>query len=129
MKRLTEEQICLLQNLLIDDTGGIKGVRDPNLLNSALNSPFQTFDGAWLYPDIEEKAARLAYTLIKNHPFIDGNKRIGILAMLTFLEWNGVKIDFTNDELVDIGYKVADGSLNAKELYMCIKDKSGFEPQ
>jgi death-on-curing protein len=73
-----------LHDFLIKETGGIDGVRDFGTLDSALQNPFLTFDLNDLYPSIEEKAARLCYSLISNHTFIDGNKRIGMLVMLTF---------------------------------------------
>ncbi len=84
MKRLTKNHILKMHSLLIQETGGIHGIRDEGLLDSALNAPFQNFDGEDLYRTIQAKAARLGFTLIKNHPFVDGNKRIGILAILVF---------------------------------------------
>jgi len=92
MKRLSKEQVLLLHSQLIESFGGSSGVRDDNLLDSALETPFQTFDGEELYPTLQAKAARLGYGLIKNHCMIDGNKRIGAHAMLVFLELNGVEI-------------------------------------
>ena len=86
MKKLSKNQIICLQDILIDRYGGIHGIRDENLLDSAVNSPFQTFSGQDLYPDIIEKAARLGFGLITAHAFIDGNKRIGTHAMLIFFE-------------------------------------------
>ena len=116
MKKLSNKQIILLHQLLIEETGGLDGLRDEGLLDSAVHAPFQTFDGLDLYPSVHTKAARLAYTLIKNHPFIDGNKRIGILSMLTFLELNGVTVDCGNDDLIMLGQCLADGSMNDKQL-------------
>ena len=77
MKKLTREQILMLHAQLINQTGGSNGVRDYSLLESAIESPFQSFDGEELYPTIQSKAARLGLCLIKNHCMIDGNKRIG----------------------------------------------------
>ena len=85
MKVLLKEQIVLLHSELIRRYGGSDGIRDEGLLESSVNLPFQTFGGADLYPSLLEKAARLAYGLINNPPFIDGNKRIGAHAMLVFL--------------------------------------------
>ena len=79
------EQILMLHTQLIEQTGGSNGVRDYNLLESAVETPFQSFGGKELYPTIQAKAVRLGYGLIKNHPMIDGNKRIGAHAMLVFL--------------------------------------------
>ena len=92
MKRLSKEQVLMLHSQLIESFGGSDGVRDENLLDSALESPFQTFDGEELYPTLQAKAARLGYGLIKNHCMIDGNKRIGAHAMLVFLELSGDRV-------------------------------------
>ena len=116
MKRLTVSQIKRLHTLLISETGGLDGVRDEGLLESAVNAPFQTFDSIPLYPTIEAKAARLGYALVKNHAFVDGNKRIGMLAMLTFLEMNGAARDCTDEEVVRVGLALADGSMDDKAL-------------
>lgn len=82
----------MLHTQLIQQTGGSDGVRDYNLLDSALENPFQSFGGEELYPTIQAKAARLGYGLIKNHCMIDGNKRIGTHAMLVFLALNGIEL-------------------------------------
>ena len=83
MKRLSKEQILMLHSQLIEQTGGILGVRDFNLLESAIETPFQVFDGEELYPTIQAKGTRLGYGLIKNHCMLDGNKRIGTHVMLS----------------------------------------------
>lgn len=123
MKRLSTEQIKLLHKLLLEETGGLEGIRDEGLLDSAISAPFQTFDGQYVYTTIEQKAARLGFSLIKNHAFLDGNKRIGVLAMLTFLEINGIQIDASDEELIAIGLGVADSSMDDKELLKWILDK------
>jgi len=94
----------------------LDGIRDFNLLDASINSPFHTFDGQYLYPTLQAMASHLAFSLIKNHPFLDGNKRIGILAMLVFLDINGLPVTCTNDELVDIGLGLADSSIAETEL-------------
>ena len=109
--------VLKLQDLIIDRSGGDRGVRDFNLLDSALANPFQTFMGKELYKTVEEKGARLGFNLISNHAFLDGNKRIGILVMLTFLEVNGVELDFTEDELISLGWGMADGKFDCDYLY------------
>lgn len=124
MKRLSKNHILNMHSLLIQETGGSDGVRDDGLLDSALNMPFQSFDGKDLYKTIQAKAARLGFSLIKNHPFVDGNKRIGILAMLVFLEMNGIEISCTDEELVDLGLGLADGLVDDKDLLHWIIDKS-----
>ena len=95
MIKLTKEQILLLHTQLIETTGGSDGIRDLGLLESALESPFQSYGGEELYPSIQAKAARLCYGLVKNHAMIDGNKRVGCHAMLVFLE-------YTQKELSDL---------------------------
>jgi len=116
MKRLTKTQILKMHSLLIQKTGGSDGVRDEGLLDSALNLPFQSFDGKDIYKTIEAKAARLGFSLVNNHSFVDGNKRIGILAMLVFLEINGIEIICTDEELIELGLGLADGSISYKDL-------------
>ncbi len=107
MIRLTEEQILLLHTQLIEATGGSDGIRDVGMLESALESPFQSYGGEELYPSIQAKAARLCYGLVKNHAMIDGNKRIGCHAMLVFLALNGYEIEYTQKELSDLILDVA----------------------
>ena len=116
MIRLTKSQVLSLHSDLIQATGGIDGVRDNALLDSALESPFQTFDGKDIYPDIQHKAARLCYSLIQNHPFIDGNKRIGVHTMLTFLSLNSIEIDCSQCELAGMGLQAASGNMSADDL-------------
>ena len=110
MITLSKEQVLLLHKCIYDRYGGSYGVRDEGLLDSALEAPFQTFAGQDLYPDDMDKIVRFGYGLIGNHPFHDGNKRIGALALLTLLELNGYKIESTNKEFADIIYAVASGS-------------------
>lgn len=124
MKRLTKTQVIRMHRLLIQETGGSEGIRDEGLLDSALNAPFQTFDGEDVYKTIQAKAAKLGFFLINNHPFIDGNKRIGTLAMLVFLEINGIEINCTDDELIKLGLGLADGSVNNMNLLGWIIDHS-----
>ena len=116
MKRLSKEQILMLHSQLIEEYGGSDGVRDYNLLNSALENPFQFFGGEELYPTLQAKAARLGYGLIKNHCMIDGNKRIGTHAMLVFLAINGIELDYTQKELYETILAIADGSLEYEYL-------------
>ena len=108
MKKLSKEQILLLHSQLIREFGGSDGVRDYNLLESALETPFQSFAGEELYPTIHAKAARLGYGLIKNHCMIDGNKRIGAHAMLVFLAINGIEMKYTQKELYETVLAVAE---------------------
>lgn len=110
--------------MVISQTGGSDGIRDEGLLDSALNAPFQTFDGDYIYRTIKAKAAKLGYFVVKDHTFIDGNKRIGILVMITFLEINGVEVSCTDKELITLGLGLADGSIDDKNLLNWIIDHS-----
>ena len=116
MIKLTQEQILMLHTELISATGGTDGVRDFGLLSSALNAPFQQFDNADLFPTIQQKAARLGYGLIKNHAFVDGNKRIGVHTMLVFLEINGISLEYTQKELYTTVLDIASGKADVEEL-------------
>jgi death-on-curing protein len=116
MKRLSAETVIALHSELINQTGGLDSVRDTHLLDASINSPFHTFDGQYLYPSIQAMAAHLAFSIIKNHPFLDGNKRIGILSMLVFLELNGISITCSDDELIRLGLGLADSSIDESEL-------------
>ena len=116
MIRFSKEKVLLLHQLLAEATGGGVGVRDEALLDSALESAFAGFGDKEFYPTKEEKGARLGFALISNHAFVDGNKRIGVYVMLSFLEMNGVRIRCTDDELVRIGLSVADGSMGYEDL-------------
>ena len=116
MIKLTKEQVVSIHSSLIKASGGTDGVRDEGLLESALESPFQTFDGHDLYPSIIQKAARIGYAWVSNHSFIDGNKRIGIHIMLVFLAINGIDISCTQEDLIKIGLSLADGTMTFEEL-------------
>lgn len=107
MIKLTKEQILLLHSELIKMTGGSDGIRDIGLLESALETPFQSYGGEELYPSVQAKAARLCYGLVKNHAMIDGNKRIGVHTMLVFLSVNGYELRYTQKELSDLILDVA----------------------
>ena len=121
MIKISKEKALLLHQLMAEATGGSVGVRDTALLESALESCFATFDGVDLYPTKEEKGARLGYALISNHAFVDGNKRIGIYLMLTFLEMNGIPVHAENEELVRLGLGVADGSVSYEALLAWVR--------
>ena len=100
----------------MEATGGSPGLRDEGLLDSALNTPFQSFGDTCAYPSLQQKAARLCYGLVKNHPFVDGNKRIGAHVMLVFLAVNGMELHYTQQELVDIILQVASGESRYEDL-------------
>jgi len=112
MKTLSREQILLLHTHLINRYGGIHGVRDEALFDSALNAPFQSFDGYDFYPTVSDKAVRLGYGLVENHPFHDGNKRIGALVLLTTLDLNNIQFEATNQELEQTFIDLAAGTVD-----------------
>lgn len=126
MKFLSKEQILFLHKDLIQKFGGVDGIRDENLLESAIYAPFQTFAGDELYPTTIEKAARLGYGLVKNHPFIDGNKRVGTHAMLVFLELNNFFAEYDDKDLIEIIFRIADNGLDYSDLLRWLKKHIEF---
>lgn len=116
MKRISKAQVLMLHEQLIAATGGAQGVRDADMLESALAAPFQTFAEVELYPSLLQKAARLCFGLVKNHPFVDGNKRIGTHVMLVFLAINGVHLTYTQRELADVILQLAAGEIEYEQL-------------
>jgi death-on-curing protein len=113
---LNRDQIIKLHEAIYERYGGDVGVLNDGMLDSALQAPFQTFGGEELIPDTKEKIVRLAFGLIKNHAFRDGNKRIGALVLLTLLELNGYKVKATNAEFADIIIGVAASEKDEKDL-------------
>lgn len=116
MIRLSKEKVLLLHQSIAEETGGSAGVRDIGLLERALNNAYATYGGENLYKTKEEKAASLGFSLISNHAFVDGNKRIGLYVMLTFLEAEGIKMNCTNADVVKLGLAVASGSMKYDEI-------------
>ena len=121
MKVLSKRQILMLHSMLIAQSGGMDGLRDEGLLESAINTPLQTFGGQELYPTVLEKAARLGFGLIHNHPFLDGNKRIGTHAMLVFLDINNIALSYADDDLIAAILRVASGDMDESELLEWLK--------
>ena len=122
MIRFSKEKVLLLHQLMAEATGGSTGLREEALLESALESVYATFGGQELYPSKEEKAARLGYNLVTNHAFVDGNKRIGMYVMLTFLEVNGIRLDCSNDDVVEAGLGVASGQMGYEDLLAWVRE-------
>lgn len=118
---LTVDEIINLHTKLIAKTGGSDGLRDRGLLESAVYSAMGGFGDEEAYPTIEEKAARLMYSLVNNHAFVDGNKRIGVLVMLTTLRLNSIEIKFTQSELIELGLKTASGKTEYEQILDFIK--------
>ena len=121
MIKFEKEKVLLLHQMIAQETGGAIGVRDMGLLESALENAYLTYDGEELYKTKEEKAARLGYSLISNHAFVDGNKRIGVYVMLTFLEVNGMRMNPTNEDVINLGLKVASGEMKYEEILDWVK--------
>jgi death-on-curing protein len=113
---LTAQQIMFLHARLVAETGGSHGVRDLDSLLSAVGRPQASFDDQDLYPDLFTKAAALMDSLIRNHPFVDGNKRTGIAAAALFLRTNGYRLEATNAELVEFVLEVAQSQHTLDEI-------------
>jgi len=113
---LKNDEIIEVHKKLIASTGGSHGLRDMGLLESAVFGCNQTFGGEDLYPTIIEKASRMAYSICNNHPFVDGNKRVAVTAMLVILRMNDVTLSFTQEELIKLGLGIADSSVSYEEI-------------
>lgn len=116
MRYLTLNEVLTLHDRLIAQTGGSFGVRDLDRLESSLAQPRMTFDGAELYPTLAEKAATLGFSIIQNHPFLDGNKRTGHAAMEIFLFLNGFEIQSSTDEQEKVVLQVASGMMSREQF-------------
>ncbi len=113
---LNLEQILVIHEDQIDRYGGSHGIRELALLESALYRPQTTFSDRELYPTLYYKAAALLHSLVMNHPFVDGNKRTGTVAMIIFLKLNGATLDVVQKELVNIVLKIENKSLNIEDI-------------
>ena len=122
MIKFSREKVLLLHQLITAETGGDPNIRDIGLLESALESAFATFGGKELYPSKEEKGAKLGYSLISNHAFVDGNKRIGMYVLLTFMEINGMPINPTEEDVARVGLTVAAGTMQYEDLLEWIRE-------
>jgi death-on-curing protein len=122
MNKLAKIQILDLHTEQITKYGGRDGIHDDGLLESALAAPYQEFDGQEIFPTILQKAVRLGFGLIKNHPFIDGNKRVGTHAMLITLDLNGIELNYNEDELYKIITEVASGKAIFNQLLCWVRD-------
>ena len=120
---LSREQILLMHQRLIERYGGTHGVRDEALLDSALNAPFQSFGGYEFFTTVIDKAVRLCIGLVQNHPFHDGNKRIGAMALLTMLDLNRIELRTNSDELSYIILQYAAGSVDDEFILQWVKDR------
>lgn len=121
---ITVNEILLLHKLSIEFFGGTPGVRDLNLLESAVTRPFQAFDNKEIYASIFEKSAALLESIINNHPFIDGNKRTGLLAVFVFLRKNKIKLTASEKETYDFIIKVASSKTDFDEIVLWLQKNS-----
>lgn len=115
------EDVLALHASRIERYGGTRGVRNLGLLESALATPAATFGGAFLHPTLPEMAAAYLFHLVKNHPFLDGNKRTGLAAMLVFLGLNGLDLVAEEDHLADVVLGVAAGTTSKAEVAVFIE--------
>ena len=122
MRYLTLAQVLDLYRTLVKETGGALGIRDLDGVKSALAQPRMTFAGDELYPSVAEKAAALGFSLVMNHPFIDGNKRLGHAAMETFLMLNGYEIDASVDDQESTLLKLAAGELERDQFVNWVRE-------
>ena len=113
---LTVQDVLLLHGDQVDLYGGEHGVRDGGLLESAVAQPQASFGGEYLHADLFEMAAAYLYHIVQNHPFVDGNKRTGAVAALTFLDLNGIEIDAPEGSIYDLTMSVAAGKTNKEEI-------------
>lgn len=122
MRYLTLAEVLALHRLVVEETGGSAGVRDLGALQSAVAQPRASFEGRELYPSLESKATALCFSMVMNHPFVDGNKRIGHAAMETFLVLNGSELEASVDEAERAMLGLAAGSLTREQLLEWIQD-------
>jgi death-on-curing protein len=113
---LTLDEVLAIHGHQVGQYGGASGIRDASLLESALAMPAATFDDELLHLTIFEQAAAYLFHIVKNHPFVDGNKRVGLATCLTFLRLNDVRIQATDDQLVDVVLGVAEGRVSKAEV-------------
>lgn len=122
MRYLSVSEVLELHDRIISSSGGLRGIRDISALKSAVNQAYQTFDQKDLYPDIVTKAAALCFSLVMNHPFADGNKRVGHAAMETFLILNECEINAGVDEQEQVMIELASGRMSRKNLAAWLKN-------
>jgi len=121
VRHVSLTQVLRLHEGIIDSSGGAHGVRDLGALESCLAQPRQSFDGSELYPTLEEKAGALCFSLVSNHPFLDGNKRIGHAVMEVFLVFNGFELQAPVADQESIILRLASSELSQEELTLWIR--------
>jgi death-on-curing protein len=121
---LTLDEALAIHAHQIARYGGALGVRDRGLLESALATPAATFASEYLHPSLHEQAAAYLFHLVKNHPFVDGNKRVGLACSLVFLRLNGIRVRATDDDLVGMVVGVAEGRRSKADVAVFLRDRS-----
>lgn len=121
MEFIDLDNVILFHKKIVNKTGGSDGVRDLGLIESALNRGVMTFDGRELYEGTEMKISVITHGLIRNHGFIDGNKRIGVAVMILLLKLNNILIKYSQQELIDLGLGVAKGKFNENDILSWIE--------
>lgn len=121
MKVFTVRQVLILHERMIQKYGGSSGVRDMGMLESAVGRPFATFGREDLYPDIFMKAGAFIQSIVKNHPFIDGNKRTAFTGAITFLLANGTFVSTDTNQVVKFMLKVANENIPVDEIAKWLK--------
>ncbi len=124
MKKLSLRQVLILHEIMIRKHGGSSGIRDMGMLESAINRPFATFQGEDLYPDIYMKSGAFIQSIVKNHPFLDGNKRTAYSGAYTFLKLNEIVITAKEKEAVKFMVSVANENLSVDEIATWLKKHS-----
>ena len=124
MDYLSLAEVLLVHARLIQQTGGAEGVRDLALLESVVAHPRATFTGKDLYPDVWEKAAALMESLVQNHPFVDGNKRTGLVAAGIMLEWNGYRVTADNHQMFYFTMTLARGDIRREQITQWLEENS-----
>ena len=117
MKSMSLDNVLLFHQKIVAKTGGSDGIRDIGLIESALNRGFATFGGEELYKEDELKVAAISHGLIRNHGFVDGNKRIGVAVLVFLLKLNSINIRYTQQELIDLGLSTAEGKKDENDIY------------
>ena len=118
------EEVLIIHEILIKEFGGSHGIRDRTVLDSAINRPFQSFNQRELYPTPKEKAAAILESIVKNHPFIDGNKRTGYVLMRLILLESGMDLKATEEEKYKFVIEVANGDIDFEQIKEWIKNKT-----
>lgn len=116
MKSISLELIMYIHEQTLLKHGGLEGIKNISLLESALNTPFLTFGGEDLNKTTLDKISALTYSLVNNHGFEDGNKRVGTIAMGVLCELNNIKLEYTQEELIEFGLKVGDNKLSKEGI-------------